>query len=164
MSTSLTEFTTYADIRAALGVTEDDLEDATLSLNLYSDSLGVEFEDVSSAFADTYATVRDIDNPSAVQISFLTATRLFATYAVAKQLTATLPVFASKQVSDGKTVVQRFDNPYRDTIKSVLDQYGKAKARLATVIATLNSGSKSTVTRVYFSVVAPSTDPITDSE
>ena len=34
MSFQITEFTSYADVRAALGVSEDDLEDGTLELDL----------------------------------------------------------------------------------------------------------------------------------
>ena len=43
MSRPITEYTTYDDVRAALGVSVDDLEDSTLALDLYADMLDVEF-------------------------------------------------------------------------------------------------------------------------
>ena len=82
MSFQITEFTSYADVRAALGVSEDDLEDETLELDLYADMLEVEFEDVSATFLTTYAAAQATDTPTEAQARFLKATRLFSTYAI----------------------------------------------------------------------------------
>ena len=163
MSFQITEFTSYADVRAALGVSEDDLEDTTLGLNLYADMLEVEFEDVSATFMATYETAKGASSPTEAQARFLKATRLFATYAIAKHLTASLPLFAAKDVTDSKATVTRFDSPYRDTVKSVLDQYGRMRNRLATALAALAAPTTLSVAKTYFSVVSPATDPITGS-
>ena len=71
MSFQITEFTSYADVRAALGVSEDDLEDETLELDLYADMLEVEFEDVSATFLTTYAAAQATDTPTEAQARFL---------------------------------------------------------------------------------------------
>lgn len=163
MSTQITEFTGYADVRAALGVSEDDLEDTTLGLNLYADMLEVEFEDVSATFMATYETAKAASTPTEAQVRFLTATRLFATYAIAKHCCDSLPLFAAKQVTDSKASVQRFDSPYRDTVKSVLDQYGRLRNRLVTALSALSEPTTVSVAKTYFSVVSPATDPITGS-
>ena len=163
MSFQITEFTSYADVRAALGVSEDDLEDETLELDLYADMLEVEFEDVSATFMATYETAKGASSPTEAQARFLKATRLFATYAIAKHLTASLPLFAAKDVTDSKASVTRFDSPYRDTVKSVLDQYGRLRNRLATALAALAAPTTLSVAKTYFSVVSPATDPITGS-
>ena len=163
MNFQITEFTSYADVRAALGVSEDDLEDTTLGLNLYADMLEVEFEDVSATFMATYETAKGASSPTEAQARFLKATRLFATYAIAKHLTASLPLFAAKDVTDSKATVTRFDSPYRDTVKSVLDQYGRMRNRLATALAALAAPTTLSVAKTYFSVVSPATDPITGS-
>ena len=163
MSRPITEYTTYDDVRAALGVSADDLEDSTLALDLYADMLDVEFEEVSATFAATYQSVKAVDDPSDAQAKFLKASRLFATYAVAKHCCDSLPLFAAKQVTDSKVAVQRFDNPYKDTIKAVLDQYGRMRNRLAASIAALSVSSTTKIAKTYFAVVSPDVDPITGS-
>ena len=163
MSTHITEYTTYSGIRAALGVSSDDLEDDVLALDLYADALEVEFDDVSVNFDALWQAARSATAPTTVQSKFLTAVRLFASYAVAKQATVSLPIFAAKQVSDSKTTLQRFDNPYKDTIKGVNDQYGKMRNRLLATVAALNASTTTTVAKTYFAVVSPSVDPITGS-
>ena len=129
MSFQITEFTSYADVRAALGVSEDDLEDGTLELDLYADMLEVEFEDVSATFLTTYAAAQATDTPTEAQARFLKATRLFSTYAIAKHLTASLPLFAAKDVTDSKATVTRFDSPYRDTPVKTGSAFGSAASR-----------------------------------
>ena len=157
----LTDYTEYASIRAALGVSTDDLEDTTLALTLYEDALTQDLEDIDLTLPNTFATTKAKDTPTAQETRFLEACRLFATYSVAKQLTAALPLFAAKQVGDGKAVVQRFDNPYRDTVKNVLEQYGKQRTRLVAALAAIGTAGKVSVAPVYVSVVAPSYDPVT---
>ena len=156
----LTDYTTYADIRAALGVTEDDLEDSTLALTLYSDYLVQELEDVALTLPAKFAEVKAKGSPTEAETRFLSATRLFSTFAVAKQLTAALPLFAAKQLGDGKATVQRFESPYRDTIKTVNDQYGRTRNRLIAALEAITTTSGTTVARQYFAVVSPSTDPV----
>ena len=157
----LTTYTTYDDIRAALGVSDEDLEDSTLALTLYSDYLTQELEDVSLTLPETYATIKAKPSPTAQETRFLKACGLFATYSVAKMLTAALPLFASKQTTDGKAAVQRFENPYRDTIKNVLEQYSTMRNRLVAALAVIGASSATSTTRVYMSVASPSYDPVT---
>ena len=159
----LTDYTTYADIRAVLGVSEDDLTDETLALTLYGDYLQNELEDIALTLPDTYTTVKALTVRDSAQIRFLTASRLFATFAVAKQLTAALPLFAAKQISDGKATVGRFDTSYKETIKSVNEQYEKLRARLLLTVSALGTTTTAATTRVFFGVISPSTDVITNA-
>ncbi len=161
MSFQITEFTSYADVRAARGVSEDDLEDETLELDLYADMLEVEFEDVSATFLTTYAAAQATDTPTEAQARFLKATRLFSTYAIAKHCCGSLPLFAAKQVTDSKASVQRFDNPIRDVVKSINDQYGALRVRLSNAMDALVAPSLVTIAKVYLAVASPSSDPIT---
>lgn len=157
----ITDYTTYADVRATLGVSADEIEDDTLALKVYSDYLHGELEDVNIDLPDTYTTTVAIATPSALETRFLKACELFATFAVAKQLTAALPLFAAKHQTDGKAAVQRFDNPYRDTIKYVNEQYDKLRNRLIAALAALGTAAATVTPLTYVSVVSPSTDPVT---
>lgn len=163
MSAAVTTYTTYADIRAALGVSDEDLEDVTLALSIYADYLEVELEEVDIALPGTFATLAALtppSPPSPAQARLLSSVRLFSAFAVAKQLTASLPLFAAKQVGDGKAVVSRFDNPYKDTISKVNQQYDRMRNRVLSSLVALGS-TDSSVTRVLFAVAAGATDPVT---
>ena len=157
----LTTYTDYASVRAVLGVSDDDLDDATLALSLYSDDLTQSLEDVAIDIEATYATTKAKITPTAQETRFLTACRLFATYAVAKTLTAALPLFAAKDVTDGKAAVGRFDNPYKDVIRSINEQYGMSRNRLIATLTAMGTTSTASVARVYMAVASPSSDPVT---
>ena len=157
----ITDYTTYDDVRAALGVSAEDLEDTTLGLKLYSDYLQGELEDVDIDLPDTYATVKAEPLPTRLQTRLMTACELFSTYAVARHLTGALPLFAPKQMTDGKAQVQRFDSSYRDTVKEVNEQYGKLRARLIAALEAIGTAAATVTPAVYMSVVSPLTDPVT---
>lgn len=157
----LTDYTTYDDIRAALGVSDDDLPDSVLALPLYSAVLTQEFEDIDLDVESTYVATELLNTPTAQDVRFMKACELFATYAVAKQLTAALPLFAAKQVTDGKAQISRFDNPYKDVVTQVIAQYEKARARLVAAFADVSAGTTVLIAKSYFGVISPSVDPVT---
>lgn len=160
---TITVYTTYNDIRAALGVSTDDIEDTALALATYADLLDVELTDIDSTVPASFASISLIVTPTAAETKFLQATRLFATYALAKSMSSSLPLFAAKQLSDGKTTNTRFESPYRDTIKAIAEQYARFKTRLAA--ATTAIGTTTTTARplVFFTSVAPSVDVVTNT-
>jgi hypothetical protein len=160
---ALLTYTTYDDIRAALGVSSDEIEDATLSLSLYELNLTSEFEDIGLTLESDYATVAALSSRTAVQDRFLQATRLFATYAVAYQAATSLPLFSPKDISDGKATVSRYaDSPYKEVVKRIEQLYGKYKARLEAAFAANGAVSAPSITpRPYFTVSVPDSDPVT---
>lgn len=157
----LTDYTTYNDVRAALGVSEEDIPDAVLSLNLYGDMLTQEFEEISLTIESDYLTTIALPIPTDTEVRFISACSLFATYSVARQLTAAMPLFAAKQVTDGKAQVSRFDNPYKDVIAQVTAQYEKARSRLVAAYDLIVSVTTVVTPKVYFAVIPPSVDPVT---
>ena len=162
MPSAITKYTSFDDIRAVLGVSTEELEDVTLSLDLYSNYLQMELEDVDLTLPDTYVTVKALPLPiTAVQERFLQSVRLYATYSVAKHLTASLPLFSAKSVADGKATVQRFDNPYKDTIAEVVRQCDKMRTRLIAALTAIGSTQAAATTLNYVTVSTPSTDPVT---
>jgi hypothetical protein len=158
---SLTSYTTYDDIRAVLGVSDDDLDDATLALEVYESFLVMDLEDIRVDLPELYTTTTEIASPSAGQIRFIQSTRLFATYSVAKQLASSLPLFAAKEVTDSKAGVTRFDSPYKDVILALARDYERLRTRLIQALNVLGSETQSRQRRSLMSVVSPVTDPIT---
>lgn len=165
---ALTDFTTYDDIRAALGVSSEEIEDATLSLALYEYGLISDLEDIepTGALRSEFATVAAIDpgDRTDVQSRFYQAMVMFSTYAVAKHLTTALPLFSPQDHTDGKAGFSRYaSSPYKDTINEVKAQFERYKQRVEAAYAavTSTSNASATVNRVLFAKSTPSTNVIT---
>lgn len=163
---ALLDYSTYDDIRAVLGVSNEELEDVTLALGVYSSNLVMELEDVDADLPSEYATVAALASNvrTEAQQRFYDVTRLFAVYAVAKQLGSSLPLFSPKDVSDGKASQSRFaDSPYRETLKKVDAYYGRTREKLETTYAALSSSSTTATQRTLFSISSPASDPVIGS-
>lgn len=159
----ITTYTTYAEIRAVLGVDDDELTDTTLALPVYDSYLTMELEEVNIDLPATYATVKAESAPTAPQQRFIQATQMFATFAVAKQLSSSLPLFTVKQQTDSKAGVTRFDNPYKDTIASIAKEYDRLKNRLVQALNAVGSATEVSAKRVFFSTSPATYNPITNA-
>lgn len=159
----VSDFTSYDDIRAALGVSDEELSDETLSLPVYEQALLVEFDDIDLTLADTLIAALDSETPNDAQKRFIRAGQLFATYAVAQQLTSSLPLFAPKSLGDGKANMSRFaDSPYRDTVRKICAMFDKYKVHLSDALQKLNSGTYVATPRNLFAISGLDTDPVTN--
>jgi hypothetical protein len=163
---TLEDYISFDDVRAALGVSDDEITDATLSLDLYAFNLVAELEGISLTLTADYAAQKET-SPSGWtedQTRFHQSVRIFSAYAVAKQATTALPLFSPKEQTDGKAAVVRFaQNPYKDTINGVLMAYDAARARLVSAYGAITSLTPVTVSRPYFSVASPTYNPILGS-
>jgi len=161
---SITTYTTYDEVRAALGVSTDEIEDATLELGVYGMGLDMDLMEVNAGVPAAFATVRSIATPdrTPVQQALFQTVKLFATYAVAKQLASGLAMFAPKDISDGKATVSRFaDSPYRDTVSHIGQQYGLNRDRLKLAYATLTGGASDATSQSMLRISSPLLDPVT---
>lgn len=162
---AISDYTSFEDVRAALGVSSDELDDTTLSLPLYEYSLKARLREIDTTVTTVYATLVDVTLTSLTdsQKNLKEAVYLFSTYAVALQLTVSLPLFSPKEISDGKSMQSRYtQDPYEVTIKMVTGQYEKFKKNLAVLFATyILSASATPVVRVFQLKSSPSYDPLT---
>lgn len=160
---SVTVFTSYADIRAALGVGIAEIPDAVISLPLYENNLGVELDKLSLTLEADFVTTTALAVKTANQTRFLRSVQLFATYTVARQLTGSLPLFSPKEIHDGKASLIRYaSNPYEATVKAVKEGFETYKAVAVAAYALVSTAaSTDTSLRPYLSVVSPSYDPVT---
>lgn len=102
----LTTYTTYADIRAALGVSEEEIEDVTLGLALYSTLLDEDLLAVDPALVSTFEALPSSGRTPA-QIRLANLVSLYATYAVAFRLTDSVELFGFLKVADGRASTER---------------------------------------------------------
>lgn len=158
----LVDFTSFDDIRAALGVASAELKDSTLSLGLYSNNLESEFAQIGSTLATDFSALPVEASRTDLQKTFARYVQLFATYVVAKQLTPSLPLFSPKEIGDGKATMTRYTlDPYKVTIQGVNAQYETYKALLITAFAGLTASAATALpTRPYFLGVPSSSDPV----
>lgn len=163
---SVLTYTTFDDIRAVLGVTVEEVDDTTMSLNVYDYGLLGELEDVGATVSDQFISIHAIapDTRTADQARYFRCVQQFATYAVAKILGSSLPLFAPQTVSDSKAVMGRFQqNPYEKTLQEIDRQYSRAKERLLSALGTLLSSTSATVTKTYIIGVPRGVDRVTGS-
>ena len=163
----------FNDVRAVLGLNDIELDDATLSVPVVGLSLQAELRDVARRLPQDLAACRASPpaQRSEVQTQFLAGVHLFATYSVAMQLCAALPLMAPKEVSDGKAAVVRFaGSPYEVTSAHIKEQWGRWRVHLeaahAAYVAHQAGGQASfepaaRTARVYVLAVAPAHDPVT---
>ncbi len=158
----LRDYTSFADVRAALGVSEKELSDETLSLSLYEDNLKMELDNIGDTFTDEYDALLVADSPNKAEEKLLRAGRLFCTYVVANHLLSSMTMFSPKDISDGKASFSRQgDNPYSKTIEMVKSRYSQYTAGLGEVYADFKTTTTVTTAPVYMLVSSPTTNPIT---
>lgn len=161
-------YTSANDIRAALGVDDDELTDATISSQTYEDTVSLS---LARAFPDadpeaTYTVCSGASTPTKNQKLYCSAFRRFVTLAFAEAFIPALPMMAPKATGDNKVTVERFaNNPYEATIRGIRDGMATAVLDLGTMLQKINASSTDVVVaRPYFSVVSPNRDMVTDTQ
>lgn len=165
MST-LTDFTSYDEIRAVLGVSNEEIEDVTLALPMYHDQLNFRLDDIYGTLAATFLTIGEITAPSrtAEQARFYNITRLFCSYGVAADLIVALPMFSVQRVTDGKAEMERFD-PMADMKAGVLSMLNPLLTRLQAALTVVDPTYSAPVAVTGISIVgvALARDPVTST-
>ena len=96
MPTALTDFATYDEIRAVLGVSDEELEDGTLALPMYLKLLQLDFGDIAGTLEAQYLAAKASTPPSAAEQKLVDVVSVFSAYASSKHLLTSLPRFAPK--------------------------------------------------------------------
>jgi hypothetical protein len=139
----LTTYTTYAEVRSALGVSATEVNDTVLAQEQWATLLDEDLYAVAEGLPAYFAVVTAIDPGSRTtrQTRFLNMARLFAATAAAKNMLASLPLFSVTRLADGRAEFERANDAYKDVRDSVLGLYASLKAKLAALYAELNPGS-----------------------
>ena len=121
---ALVDFTSHDEVRAVLGISDDELEDSTLSLPVYEFDLKKELREVSSDLLGTYATVSSTppEDRSDAEEQLYEAVRLFSTYAVARHLCTGLANMSPKEMTDSKASFVRYAAGNIEAITSNVEQ------------------------------------------
>ena len=162
----ITDYTSYEEVRAALGVTSDELEDTTLELGVYLSHLNIEFSALGSNFI-AYLDARLAENYTdlnAREKLFVDLAKLYATYTVASHLGPTLSMYALKEETDSKAGYVRFNDSSKDILADIFSKLLYYRARLIELYNELNPDTiipVSATPSVIFAAATPSQDPVT---
>jgi hypothetical protein len=161
---SITDYTTYAEIRALLGVSDEEISDAELALPVWSLLLNEKLSDISEAVDTNRKAVALIPaaNRTAIQNKFFNVSSLYAAYAVAQELLIALPMFGFSQLTDGKAEIQRFDK-WADLKAGIEKGANAMRAKLRLALAALDPSYNipQAVSNVYIVGTGIATDPVT---
>lgn len=160
----ITDYTTYADVRAVLGVSEYEVEDTTLALATYASALQRALRSTSDSAGKTlYAYFDELDalpSPTEAQDTLLGLIKDFSTYTVAEVCLSGLSLTAMKQESDGKTTAVRFsaESTFLSVSNNIRSKLETIKSEITVALgATVSYNTISLVNRVI-----PETDPVTE--
>lgn len=162
MPTALTDFATYDEIRAVLGVSDEELEDSTLALPMYLKILQMEFADMAETLESQYLTIKASPAPTAVEQKFLDVVSVFSAYAISKNLLTSMPLFAPKRITDGRAETDRVTDPFEGVKSGVNSTYLTMRARVLIALGLIGTPVPAATERTYFSAVGLATNPITN--
>ena len=160
---TVTDYTTYADVRAVLGIDDLELSDVTLGLATYASVLQRTLrgtEDPSGKSLYTYydeldAKVELTDDED----TLFYLIKEFCTYTVAVACLPGLSLLVKKTESDGKATATRFsaESTFKDVAENVTQKWTDLKNEiLSSIGAMVIYNSITPLTRV-----APATDVVT---
>lgn len=162
----ITDYTSYDEVRAVLGVDDDELDDTKLALGAYSSDLNFELNSFGTGFV-TYLDAKlaeDYETLTEKEQLFVDSAKLFATYSVASNLSVNLPMFALKEQSDSKASQVRFNDSFKGVLANVSGRLEAYRNRLRDLFDELNPGvivvTPATL-GIIFTSSTPTADPVT---
>jgi len=161
---ALTDYMTLDEPRAVLGVSDEELENVTLDLPIYSLQLDMELEAVYSGLGQLYADTKALAVKTAAQQKLLNVTAVYATYAISKILLTSASLFAPKRIGDGRAETERVNDPFQDVRDGVDSALITLRARLVGALVGLGlAAATPSVGRNYFLAAGLAINPVTNS-
>lgn len=161
---SLLDYTTYADVRAILGVSSTELPDRTLELNTYSFQADLALTDIYASLPTLFATIKANTAPTDTEKTLENVVILYYGYVVAKVLLSALPMFSVKTLDDGRASYSRQNDVFSDVRDGVDAALSALKTRLVALINTLVPGAiagAASAVRTHVLSVPLAIDPVT---
>ena len=158
---SLSDFFTPDEVRAALGVSNLELEDATLDLDMYLRHLEIELLQYGQNIISDFYTTVSLPAPTAADQLFTSLVKQFSLYSVAVLVAESSPNFSPRNITDGKGGFIRHSDSYKEVLARVTARMQQAGDRLSTAYKTYLGSSKIVVVPTLFEPVTPSFDPVT---
>jgi hypothetical protein len=168
MTTLLIDYyTTPDEVRAAMGISDEELADETLSLPYLMTLIDEDLRDVSPVLKDTLEPLLVAEDESALsadQQRLLALARLFVTFAAAAHLLDPAELFGFLKVADGRASTERTPDAYTNLRPGILGTLAKVQAKLLAALLVLVPDAPFTppVGLTFISAVGIAADPVTD--
>lgn len=150
-------YITSDNIRAALGLSEVELEDTQITNLLVADQLKIDLPDVYPDY-EALKTAVDGPSPTPEQVRLYAVLKLWMTYQGAVYLLPELQTLAAQKITDSSTEMQRFiPNNLQETRDQITGQRDKYQAILQT------AAGITTVAETAFAIMGvsnPTYDPV----
>jgi hypothetical protein len=161
----LLDLTSYDEVRAVLGVSDEELSDTTLALPIYLQKLQMDLESVHPDLEDLYASTAAL--PESIrtfqQQKLFNVVQVYAAHASARTLLTSAALFAPKNITDGRAGVERFQDPFallRDDIDNALIAL---RVRLKNLLVAAGLTFPLVTGRAYFGAAPLSVNPVTNA-
>ena len=159
---AVTDYTSYAEVRAVIGVDAIELPDSTLALSVFASALQRALRGFSDADGKTLVAYFDEIDPDTAtdDEEYLYYTiKEYATYIVADACCSGLSMFALKSDSDGKATQTRFSSEatFKDVVKNIRQKLASLTGALDTLVGNETEYGVGGIVRV-----PPSIDVVTD--
>lgn len=159
----LTSYTTYAEVRAALGVSEEEISDQTLELQIYETLLIEDLADLNAGVLPAWEALPAEESRTAEQARFAALVHLYSTYAVAYRLTDNVELFGFIKMSDGRASAERPKEAFaklRANIEAMLTRIG-GKLLGALLVLVPDAPISVSADLILVSSVGIANDPVT---
>jgi hypothetical protein len=158
----LADYTTATEIRAALGVSDEEIDDETLGLEIYD----IRFQEDVFALAPlalaTWTALPGIDSRSADELRFGRLFKLYATYSVAYGLTENAELFGFLKVADGRASTERTAQAFANLRVNLAGRVKSFGDLLVEALNAINPAAPLATTEfpLWVSSVGGATDPV----
>jgi len=163
----LSSYTSPDEIRAVLGVSATELPDSVINLSQWDTLNTLDLEDVNVGLPTTYATVSALPelSRSTSEQRLYALVRLFTTYAIAKNLLTSLPLFSVQQLTDGRAEFQRQRDIFEDVRVGVDGMFNKLRLKVsaAYVILVPADTAYTSSSHEYTAAVGLAINPVTNA-
>lgn len=161
---TITDYTSYNEVRATLGVSEFEITDATLAMPLYASALQRELRGtIDSTGKSLYTYFDDLSAEETLtdaEDTLFGLIKEFSTYIVAESCLTGISLQAMKTESDGKAVQTRFSA--ESTFLSVSNNIRNKLSVIRNDILTAIGMTTTYVPVNYLNRVAPAVDVVTE--
>lgn len=133
---------------------------------MYVTLITLALEDIHVNIPTEFVAVSALSSGSrtAIQTRFYDLVKLYAPYALAKELLVSLPLFSVQRLTDGKAEFQRQSDVFKDTRDEILAALQALRYRLMATYETMYPGTTKARVNLVMSLTAPlATDPVTNT-
>lgn len=160
---ALTDFTTYAEVRAVLGVSEPEITDTVLALPMYEVLLTEDLRELNEDLEADFLAADALPSPTADQARFVYLVETYCGHKIGSLLIGSLPMFAPRVITDSSSGFERMADPYQNMRQAITDTLAYLRVRVLEAYATLTPAAPAPIptVRVLVANVGLGTDPVT---